>query len=98
MGKEVAEPPITSTSKSKKKTTAVKKISPVATLSIVVFQESMDLENLKVDQVKQTERLKAIEKVQKKILDKLIGSFPAPSPIASHPSEPSQPEALASPP
>ncbi|PON49065.1 hypothetical protein TorRG33x02_318660 [Trema orientale] len=96
-GKEVVEPPVATTVKSKKKTTAAKKSSPVATPSGVVSQESMELENLNADQVKQSERLEAIEKVQKEILDRLTAAFAAPSVVAPHPSGSSQPEVPASP-
>ncbi|PON68514.1 hypothetical protein PanWU01x14_094850, partial [Parasponia andersonii] len=95
--KEIAEPPIATTTKSEKKTAAANKSSPITTPSIMVSQESMELENLKADQVKQTERLEAIEKVQKEILDQLMAAFAAPSAVAPHPSGSSQPEVPASP-
>ncbi|PON82614.1 hypothetical protein TorRG33x02_216230, partial [Trema orientale] len=48
-GKEVAEPPASTNAKSKKKTVVAKKSSPVTVPSVLVSQESMELENLKAD-------------------------------------------------
>ncbi|PON41502.1 hypothetical protein PanWU01x14_289470, partial [Parasponia andersonii] len=54
-GKEVAEPLVAIIAKSKKKTVTAKKSSPIATPSVIMSQEFIELENLKADQVKQIE-------------------------------------------
>ncbi|POO00609.1 hypothetical protein TorRG33x02_036830, partial [Trema orientale] len=59
-------------------------------------QEYVELENLKSDQVKQTERLEAIEKLEKEILDRLTAAHSASSAIALHPSGFSKPDVPAS--
>ncbi|PON54501.1 hypothetical protein PanWU01x14_194600, partial [Parasponia andersonii] len=60
-GKEVVELLVATTAKSKKRTTAAKKSSAIVTSFVVVSRESMELENLKADQVKYTERLETIK-------------------------------------
>ncbi|PON35069.1 hypothetical protein PanWU01x14_339140, partial [Parasponia andersonii] len=46
---------------------------------------SMEVENLNADQVKHTEQLEAIEKVKKKIIDRLTAAFATLSTVAPHP-------------